>query len=190
MTGNPRPPFHDSTLCGAKKRQGDGCCKRPAGWGTDHAGTGRCKLHGGCAPSSRAAAVEQQARKVLAQLNVVPVADPLSALAQIAGEVVAWKNVMAEKVNELSSLRYSTEGGEQLRAEVALFERAMDRCEKFLTAMARLKIDERLVAIEEGKARLIAEAVRAALAELDLPADMQTQAKVSVARHLRALPGG
>ena len=24
-------------------------CSKPAGWGTDHAGKGRCKLHGGCA---------------------------------------------------------------------------------------------------------------------------------------------
>ena len=26
---------------------GDGYCKRPAGWGTEHQGEGRCKLHGG-----------------------------------------------------------------------------------------------------------------------------------------------
>lgn len=37
----------DSRYCGAKKRQGEGTCKRPAGWGTEHPGTGRCKLHGG-----------------------------------------------------------------------------------------------------------------------------------------------
>lgn len=37
-------------LCGAKKRTGEGTCTRPAGWGTDHVGTGRCKLHGGCTP--------------------------------------------------------------------------------------------------------------------------------------------
>lgn len=33
--------------CGAKKRQGEGYCRRPAGAGTDHKGQGRCKLHGG-----------------------------------------------------------------------------------------------------------------------------------------------
>lgn len=34
------------TVCGGKTRAGGGCT-RPAGWGTDHVGTGRCKLHGG-----------------------------------------------------------------------------------------------------------------------------------------------
>jgi len=33
-------------ICGAKNRAGDPC-HRPAGWGTDHVGYGRCKLHGG-----------------------------------------------------------------------------------------------------------------------------------------------
>ena len=32
--------------CGAKTRSG-GKCNKSAGWGTDHNGTGKCKLHGG-----------------------------------------------------------------------------------------------------------------------------------------------
>jgi hypothetical protein len=31
-------------------------CSLPAGWGTDHVGVGRCKLHGGMTPNHRAAA--------------------------------------------------------------------------------------------------------------------------------------
>jgi hypothetical protein len=38
------------TLCGAKNRAGLPC-KRPSGWGTDHAGFGHCKLHGGASPT-------------------------------------------------------------------------------------------------------------------------------------------
>jgi hypothetical protein len=34
-------------LCEAKTRQAGRPCSRPAGWGTDHPGGGRCKLHGG-----------------------------------------------------------------------------------------------------------------------------------------------
>lgn len=37
---------YDKKYCGAKTRAGTPC-KRPAGWGTNHVGTGRCKLHGG-----------------------------------------------------------------------------------------------------------------------------------------------
>lgn len=40
-----------NALCGAKKRDGSGeTCRQVAGWGTDHVGTGRCKLHGGLSP--------------------------------------------------------------------------------------------------------------------------------------------
>lgn len=34
------------TFCNAKTRQGTPC-KHQAGWGTDHVGDGRCKMHGG-----------------------------------------------------------------------------------------------------------------------------------------------
>jgi hypothetical protein len=149
--------------CGGKLKRRDGTCARPAGWGTDHPGTGRCKLHGGSTPSHRKAGVEAQARAELARLDLPPVEDPLSELAKVCGQVIAWKDSMAERVNQLRSLRYSTEGGEQLRAEVALWERALDRCERFLTAMARLNIDERLARISEERAEVIITVFTAAL---------------------------
>lgn len=41
----PQNKPHDK--CGATGKQSGAPCGRPAGWGTDHVGTGRCKLHGG-----------------------------------------------------------------------------------------------------------------------------------------------
>lgn len=38
--------------CGAKTRSGTPC-KHPAGYGTPHLGTGRCKYHGGCSTGPR-----------------------------------------------------------------------------------------------------------------------------------------
>lgn len=38
-------------ICGAKTRKG-WPCRRPAGWGTNHPGRGRCKLHGGASPGA------------------------------------------------------------------------------------------------------------------------------------------
>src|SRR3990172_7648888 len=39
-------------LCNARTKQAASSpyCTRPAGWGTDHPGVGRCKLHGGSSP--------------------------------------------------------------------------------------------------------------------------------------------
>ncbi|MGI5423071.1 hypothetical protein [Actinomadura luteofluorescens] len=190
MTTPSRPYGHGKPKCGAKKRQGEGTCQRPAGWGTDHAGTGCCKLHGGNTRDHRAAALREQAERTLADLNAPPVDNPLTELARIAGQVVAWKDGIAERVNDLTSLRYSTDGGEQLRAEVALFERALDRCEKFLATMARLNIDDRLTRISEQQAALVNQAVIAALQELELPAEQLLEARRGVARHLRAVAGG
>lgn len=178
-------------FCAAKKKQGEGSCTRGAGWGTDHPGSGRCKLHGGRTPSGRAAAakqqVQQQAAAELARLNVAPVEDPLSELAALAGQVVAWKDQMAGKVNALTSLRY--EGGigtEQLRSEVALFERAMDRCMAALTAMARLNIDERLARITEAQQELVLAALAHGLSEvLHLSADEQRAVREAVVAYLR-----
>lgn len=38
--------------CDATNRDGDPC-GLPAGWGTDHVGEGRCKLHGGASPRGK-----------------------------------------------------------------------------------------------------------------------------------------
>ena len=42
---------HDSFYCEARNRQGKPC-KLRAGWGTNHVGHGRCKLHGGKSPGA------------------------------------------------------------------------------------------------------------------------------------------
>lgn len=48
---NKKPPYDNGkNICGAKAKQTGQPCRRPAGWGTSHPGTGRCKLHGGCSP--------------------------------------------------------------------------------------------------------------------------------------------
>jgi len=42
---------HDYRYCRAKNRKGKPCRLR-AGWGTNHVGYGRCKLHGGKSPGA------------------------------------------------------------------------------------------------------------------------------------------
>ena len=134
-------------LCSAKRKNGEPCR------GAAMRGSDKCRMHAG--KRAEVVKLHAEAADALARLDVPAVEDPLSELARLCGQVLAWKDRMADKVNGLNSLRYSTEGGEQLRAEVALWERALDRCERFLTAMARLNIDERLAKISEERAEMI-----------------------------------
>lgn len=81
---------------------------------------------------------------------MTPVDNPLEELQALAGRVLAWERAIGELVNGLSEIRYESEhGGEQFRVEVALLERAMDRCERVMVAMARRL---RLVAAQERQA--------------------------------------
>jgi len=53
-------------LCGGPKRNGEGLCTRPAGWGTGHPGYGRCKLHGGSTPTHEKAGQKAMLRAEIA----------------------------------------------------------------------------------------------------------------------------
>jgi hypothetical protein len=186
---------HGRQLCGAAKRQGGGHCKKPAGWGTPHPGRGRCRLHGGSTRSqSRRAAeqeIEDRASAILADLGAPPVENALVELQRLAGRALALENAIGQMVNELGSLRYEskTGGGEQLRAEVAVLERAMDRCGRLLVDIAKLNIDERIVQINarvsEEQGHLVFEAVMGAFTDIGLGDDMQYAAREAIARRLR-----
>ncbi len=186
----------DKPKCGAKKgtkKAGDqGFCSKPAGYGTDHLGYGPCKHHMGSTPAVTAkykgVAMESDAARALAQLDVQPIDNPLEALALLAGQAVAWKDAMAARVNELMEIRFvNDDTSEQLRSEVQLWERALDRCEKVLVSMARLNIDERLAQIDERSAEIVTKAVLATLKDLDVSDEVRREARKSVGRHLRAV---
>lgn len=134
-------------------------CRKPAA-----AGQTRCRLHGGRLPQAQAAALERtldgQARAALDRLGAEPVENPLEALQTLAGEALAVKEYFAGMVARLGeeNLRYeSLHGQEQLRSEVVLFERAIDRCERVLTSIARLSIDERLAKISDAQDKAMAD---------------------------------
>lgn len=179
-------------FCGASRRNNAGPCKRDAGAGTSHKGIGNCSWHGGSSPSGTRSAegqrLEGDLQKLLYQYGAPPAENPLTALQALAGRVLAMERAIGEKVNELGAIRYDSEnGGEQLRAEVAVLERAMDRAGKFLVDIARLNIDERLVKIEEAKAKVIVEAIEIALAVAGVRGQAATEAKRAAARHLRSV---
>lgn len=178
--------------CGGKKHQGEGTCTRPAGWGTPHPGTGRCKLHGGCLPSSMKAGelalLEREARELFGELvpDIKPVDNPLAAYAELAGRVLAWMQLMDSLLADLRTVGYTHErAGEQVHSAVQLYERAMDRANTVLGSYARLRIDERLAEITEKQKTAVIRAIEAALDEVGIDGEQRQDARRRVARQLR-----
>lgn len=180
---------HDPTRCrGHRKTDGGQCRQSPIRGGAV------CIRHGGAAGQVRAAAnvrvVDTELRKMLGKLTPDTVDDPLTELMNLAGEVVAWKRLLAARVAELQSTGYQGMTGEQIRADVVLFERAMDRCASVLVSIARLNIDDRLVDIAKANGALLAGVVQAILAELELTPAQQQAAPAIAGKHLRAISAG
>lgn len=63
-----------------------------------------------------------------------PVEAPLEVLALLTDEAIAMKEALAMRVNALQQIRFVAErsGTEQIRAELVLYERSMDRVASFL----------------------------------------------------------
>jgi hypothetical protein len=176
---------HGKPLCGARKRAADGPCRQGAGARTDHQGIGKCWLHGGSTPNHQQSAARELVRREVVQaveiLGAPPIDDPLRALQQLAGEVLAWKNAIAARV----SLDDLMGDSEQVRAAVVLLERALDRCNTVLSTIARLNIDERLAAVDEATALMVVRALEAGLAAAGVRGTAAEQARQATRAHLR-----
>lgn len=155
----------------------------------------RCRMHGGTSPKAKEKAARDRVQRDMASAvalhDMDPVHDPLTALKNLAGEVLAWKDAMREQVEGLSTLSYSTDYGETAKAIVQLFERSMDRATTVLATIARLNIDERLAAVTERQAKMIEDAFFAALDEAGIPPldlDKREMVATAYAKHLSVIP--
>lgn len=150
-----------------------------------------CRSHGGGAPQTRAAAAvrvaEADALATMANMTITPVDDPLFELSKLAGEALAWRDLLRARVAELTSLGYQGPTGEQIRAAVALYGASMDRLERVLVSIGRLKIDERLAAISERQAEVVIAAIDAGLDAANLTMSTRHVIRSRVARHLEAV---
>ena len=179
----------DDRRCTATSKQSGQRCKRLAS-----PGCAVCVMHGSRAPQVRAKAaeriVEAEARTLLDRIGHEPVTDPVGALSELAGEVVALKDILGEKVVELREWTYSDKPGrEDVRAVLGAYERALDRCHRVLEGMTRLDLEARLVRLSEAQADLLERVIEAVITapELQLSPRFRAMARKVVIRELQAL---
>ena len=132
--------------------------------------------------------VEAKARKLFGKLELIaPVHNPLEAYAAFAGRVVGWMQTLDELIHDLSTPGYAGLTGEQIRAEVQLFERALALCNTVLSTYAKLNTDERLVRIDEAKLAMFNAALDAGLAAVGITGARAVEAKRAAGKQIRVL---
>lgn len=169
-------------VCGAKKKQGAGACQRPAGWGTGHPGSGRCKLHGGASPSGTKAARREEAERAVVLYGLPREVDPHTALLEElhrtaghvqwlaamigAGELAAAENPTGRRRGV--RLDQSTIAGDVPSVWVALYQQERKHLADVAKTCIAVGIEERKVRLLEDQAQAIAELMRGFTVRLGL----------------------
>lgn len=165
-TGKTDSPSYKT--CGSPKKPGrEGLCRRPAGWGTDHVGFGRCKLHGGCNPNGKTYATRERiaARAALAPQ---PIGGRQAIELVLAEDHAVFQAVRAE-VDKLQAHEIIRRA--ELKPIVRLLQQVGQRLASTGKLAADAGIDERRVAVDEAVAAAVAQVIRAALTDLGVPLD-------------------
>lgn len=184
--------------CGAKRRQSDGTCTRPAGWGTSHVGQGPCKLHGGSTRShdthARKVEVTQRMLKLGLPITIDAHRALLLAVHEAAGNVAFLREQAAalgvDVTHMLTSTRpdgTSIELGEEARGIVKLYGEWFDRLAKTAKMAVDAGVAKAHVEIAQQQADTMATVVRGVLDGLDLTPEQRQRGREIAAEKLRAL---
>jgi hypothetical protein len=185
-------PFVDYDPCTSPTEKGKGprCKRRPIPGGTV------CLYHGGAAKQVQAAAqmrlatqkIQKDAEAVLAHEGIEALEDPLQELGKLAAGSKALMEALGARVNALQDLEsYNAINTPTIKAEVQMYERAMDRTHRLLDSLVKHGYAERQIQIQESEAMLVAGVLRRVIAGLGLSPEQQKNAQSLLAAEFRAL---
>jgi hypothetical protein len=131
-----------------------------------------CWKHGAGAPQVRAAAERREAESaVLAayerhSTNGDRPADVSAALLALVAEVRRWAEFTGARVEALTAADWRPDDP-RAAAELALYERSLDRAHRLLADVARLGLEARLARVTESQVIQLARTIRAVLGDLN-----------------------
>jgi hypothetical protein len=185
VDGSLTPEHHESgyAKCGAKTRQPPYLpCKRPAGAGTTHVGTGACRLHGGSTKNGIKAAQKQIAAKAVGTYGLPRDVDPATALLEevhrTAGHV-EWLGQVVGALKQKALVWGRTKkkiGGDDRgttfqageNAFLALYNKERAHLVRVTSEAIKAGVEERRVRVEEHRAEMIVTMLGGIFDNLDL----------------------
>lgn len=176
-------------ICGAKTRNDGRCQLSPV------VGQKRCRFHGGIYSGSLAVVernnLQARINKSLQKLGWEPVTDPATKIAELAGEVWAFKELCREQINELNRWDgVDDHNTEYVKALVVVYERSLDRTAKLLADMLRIGIDAAALGQAQTKptrdqAQTLVTVIERTLASLNLTAEQKARVPEALISSLR-----
>jgi hypothetical protein len=137
---------------GSKGHKGDPC-RYPKGWGTDHKGSGPCRLHLGNSDQGKATAANERAAALLKGLGQPVAIDPQRALLS----VVAWSygrlQAIVEQIGD--ALQAERPDAQLVTALKDEFGEALDRVTRTSKVTIDADIAERQLKLEEADGQRI-----------------------------------
>lgn len=190
-------------LCRRGKESDGGVCRNFAVDGTEPP---TCNSHGATPNSQigRAAAAAVNEEQVTAHLerilmiggeqllNPPAILDPLTELLMLASEIKVFKQMLTERVSvmNIADWRFTSKSmGEQTRAEIQIYERALDRLANILIQISKLGIEARLARIEERQLQMLERAMTSALESTGLDLMGIDRARKVLRRELYVIEG-
>lgn len=155
-----------------------------------------CFHHGGSTPQVIAAAkyrlqtrkIEAFSSSVLAQEGIETIEDPLTELSKLTSGSKALMEALGARVNSLQELEhFDAKNSPAIKAEVLMYERAMDRTARLLEALVKAGYAERQIRIQESEALMVAGVIKRTIAALGLTAEQQQMAQTILAQEFREL---
>lgn len=200
-----RPDIGKDGFCNAKNRSG-GRCARPAGWGTNHAGMGACKSHGGATPSAGLSVARSMAITMGAPLDVEPHDALIHCVRITAGEVAYASEMVAQLSSEDALVRPTTsvsrsgtssqgsidmdeerKGPQDLNIWIRVRQEAVDRLARYAKMALDAGVDERRVRVAEGLATALVPVLEAIFKDLKLTSAQRKKAPAIMRSHLLTL---
>lgn len=143
------PTIPATETCNGIKRGGKSHCTARAGWGTDHVGQGRCKLHGGCPAMKHGRYSTMKTASIREKIEELRKdEDPLDLTDDLLAMRATWIEYIEKLGDDAKSLAARVEGSKILEA----VSRIVERIEKIRSENAIGAADYLRLQAQQGQA--------------------------------------
>lgn len=112
--------------------------------------------------------------RLIKAADIIPEVDhqtnALMQMVDLVDRITEWVHSSESRLNQVpeAEWRYRDRSGEQTRAEVLIYERALDRAAKSLAQVSKMAINDKIVSLGKAQTELMIKLMLAVLSEMPL----------------------